>query len=260
MVSGVLFYLHQSHAHTHMLSSVLFPSRFLTRYLSCSSSLSVSPSHTVSCAFSLVLSIARSLCRSVAKSLFLALSRLCAPPLDTHTHILAHSPDLHTHTSLHILLICVRNRQAMEEELELHKPTRVMCAAGLTGRPNVDWCETNQVLHMVYCVAICFNMLQLLSRTLHPPPRALHSPLPSSLFLSQAPSLCVFRKLVSTRTAKNHALALITHTLSVFSSLSFLLVLPLEVCVRVGSDVCVLVRDYSNDPSKYGCTSVFVHC
>jgi len=38
----------------------------------------------------------------------------------------------------------LENRQAMEEELELHKPTRVMCAAGLTGRPNVDWCETNQ--------------------------------------------------------------------------------------------------------------------
>jgi len=50
--------------------------------------------HLACCAFSLVLSIARSLCHSVANPLFLALSRLCAPPLDTHTHILAHSPDL----------------------------------------------------------------------------------------------------------------------------------------------------------------------
>jgi len=200
----------------------------------------------------LVLSLSFSLshARYVALSLNLCfwLSRACALP-----------PSTHTHTSLHILLICVRNRQAMEEELELHKPTRVMCAAGLTGRPNVDWCETNQVLHMVYCVAICFNMLQLLSRTLHSPLRALHSPLPSSLFLSQAPSLCVFRKLVSTRTAKNHALALITHTLSVFSSLSFFLVLPPAVCVRVASDVCVSVREYSNDPSTCGLTSLFIH-
>jgi len=197
------------------------------------------------------LSFSLSHARYVTLSLTLCfwLSRACALP-----------PSTHTHTSLHILLICVRNRQAMEEELELHKPTRVLCAAGLTGRPNVDWCETNQVLHMVYCVAICFNVLQLLSRALHSPLRALHSPLPSSLFLSHALSLCVFRTLVSTCTAKNHALALITHTLSVFSSLSFLLVLPLAVCVRVASDFCVSVREYSNDPSTYGCTLVFIHC
>jgi dTDP-4-dehydrorhamnose reductase len=33
---------------------------------------------------------------------------------------------------------------AMAAELDQHKPTRVLCAAGLTGRPNVDWCESNQ--------------------------------------------------------------------------------------------------------------------
>lgn len=32
----------------------------------------------------------------------------------------------------------------MEEELERIKPTHVIVAAGLTGRPNVDWCETHQ--------------------------------------------------------------------------------------------------------------------
>jgi hypothetical protein len=32
----------------------------------------------------------------------------------------------------------------MAAELDEHKPTRVICTAGLTGRPNVDWCETNQ--------------------------------------------------------------------------------------------------------------------
>lgn len=27
------------------------------------------------------------------------------------------------------------------------KPTHVLNAAGLTGRPNVDWCETHRVRH-----------------------------------------------------------------------------------------------------------------
>lgn len=38
-----------------------------------------------------------------------------------------------------------RNRAAMEAELDAHKPSHILCAAGLTGRPNVDWCEANQV-------------------------------------------------------------------------------------------------------------------
>ena len=29
-------------------------------------------------------------------------------------------------------------------ELEKYKPTHVLNAAGVTGRPNVDWCEDNQ--------------------------------------------------------------------------------------------------------------------
>uniref|UniRef100_A0A7S0TSC3 NAD-dependent epimerase/dehydratase domain-containing protein n=1 Tax=Hemiselmis andersenii TaxID=464988 RepID=A0A7S0TSC3_HEMAN len=32
----------------------------------------------------------------------------------------------------------------MEEELDRIKPTHVIVAAGLTGRPNVDWCETHK--------------------------------------------------------------------------------------------------------------------
>lgn len=38
----------------------------------------------------------------------------------------------------------LEDRKAMAEELERHKPTHVLCAAGLTGRPNVDWCEFHQ--------------------------------------------------------------------------------------------------------------------
>lgn len=36
------------------------------------------------------------------------------------------------------------NREAVAAELDEHKPTHVINAAGVTGRPNVDWCETNQ--------------------------------------------------------------------------------------------------------------------
>lgn len=38
----------------------------------------------------------------------------------------------------------LENRDAMAAELDEHKPTHILCAAGLTGRPNVDWCESNQ--------------------------------------------------------------------------------------------------------------------
>jgi len=38
----------------------------------------------------------------------------------------------------------IENRQDVERELDEHKPSRVIMAAGLTGRPNVDWCETNR--------------------------------------------------------------------------------------------------------------------
>jgi hypothetical protein len=46
----------------------------------------------------------------------------------------------------------------MEAELDEHKPTRVLCAAGLTGRPNVDWCETNKVR----CVCVCVCMYEVI--------------------------------------------------------------------------------------------------
>merc|ERR1719387_332604 len=38
----------------------------------------------------------------------------------------------------------LENKQDVEEELEFAKPTHVLNAAGLTGRPNVDWCETHR--------------------------------------------------------------------------------------------------------------------
>lgn len=37
-----------------------------------------------------------------------------------------------------------QNREALEAEMEKYKPTHVINAAGVTGRPNVDWCESHK--------------------------------------------------------------------------------------------------------------------
>ena len=38
-----------------------------------------------------------------------------------------------------------QDRQEVLAEIEKYKPTHVLNAAGVTGRPNVDWCEDNKV-------------------------------------------------------------------------------------------------------------------
>jgi len=38
----------------------------------------------------------------------------------------------------------LQNREAVAKELDEYKPTHVLNAAGITGRPNIDWCETNK--------------------------------------------------------------------------------------------------------------------
>jgi dTDP-4-dehydrorhamnose reductase len=38
----------------------------------------------------------------------------------------------------------LEDRVAVAKELDEHKPTHVLNAAGVTGRPNVDWCEDNK--------------------------------------------------------------------------------------------------------------------
>jgi len=39
----------------------------------------------------------------------------------------------------------LQDRERIEAELERVKPTHVLNAAGVTGRPNVDWCETHKL-------------------------------------------------------------------------------------------------------------------
>ena len=38
----------------------------------------------------------------------------------------------------------LQDRRAIEEDIERCKPTHILNAAGITGRPNVDWCETHK--------------------------------------------------------------------------------------------------------------------
>jgi 3,5-epimerase/4-reductase len=38
----------------------------------------------------------------------------------------------------------MENREAVLSELERIRPTHVLNCAGVTGRPNVDWCEDNK--------------------------------------------------------------------------------------------------------------------
>eukprot|EP00557_Chaetoceros_sp_GSL56_P006433 CAMPEP_0176505120 /NCGR_PEP_ID=MMETSP0200_2-20121128/16315_1 /TAXON_ID=947934 /ORGANISM="Chaetoceros sp., Strain GSL56" /LENGTH=279 /DNA_ID=CAMNT_0017904633 /DNA_START=838 /DNA_END=1673 /DNA_ORIENTATION=+ len=38
----------------------------------------------------------------------------------------------------------IENRESVAKELDDVKPTHVLMAAGITGRPNIDWCEDNK--------------------------------------------------------------------------------------------------------------------
>ncbi len=38
----------------------------------------------------------------------------------------------------------MENRESLINEIEDVKPTHILCAAGVTGHPNVDWCDLNQ--------------------------------------------------------------------------------------------------------------------
>lgn len=56
----------------------------------------------------------------------------------------------------------LENRQDVEKELDEVKPTHVLNAAGITGRPNIDWCEDNKeatvrtnVIGTLNCADLC---------------------------------------------------------------------------------------------------------
>jgi 3,5-epimerase/4-reductase len=47
--------------------------------------------------------------------------------------------------TVHLADSRTQDRAAVLAEIETYKPTHILNASGVTGRPNVDWCETNRV-------------------------------------------------------------------------------------------------------------------
>jgi 3,5-epimerase/4-reductase len=46
--------------------------------------------------------------------------------------------------TVHMTTVRMEDRLAVQKELETVKPTHVFNCAGVTGRPNVDWCEDHR--------------------------------------------------------------------------------------------------------------------
>lgn len=53
------------------------------------------------------------------------------------------------------------NRESVEAEIEKYKPTHVLNAAGVTGRPNVDWCEDHKAETVRTNVIGCLNVADI---------------------------------------------------------------------------------------------------
>ena len=47
--------------------------------------------------------------------------------------------------TFHLAESRTQDRAAVIAEVEKYRPTHIVNAAGVTGRPNVDWCESNRV-------------------------------------------------------------------------------------------------------------------
>ncbi|GAX76745.1 hypothetical protein CEUSTIGMA_g4192.t1 [Chlamydomonas eustigma] len=62
----------------------------------------------------------------------------------------------------------LEDRSAIIQDIERVKPTHVLNAAGLTGRPNVDWCETHKVETIRANVIGCLNLADVcMQREIH---------------------------------------------------------------------------------------------
>lgn len=71
--------------------------------------------------------------------------------------------DCATAQGIHVISATSRleNRSGIRTEIELHNPTRVVSCAGVTGRPNVDWCEDNKETVVRSNVIGTLNLLDL---------------------------------------------------------------------------------------------------
>eukprot|EP00600_Ochromonadales_sp_CCMP1393_P005325 CAMPEP_0174969740 /NCGR_PEP_ID=MMETSP0004_2-20121128/8947_1 /TAXON_ID=420556 /ORGANISM="Ochromonas sp., Strain CCMP1393" /LENGTH=310 /DNA_ID=CAMNT_0016219297 /DNA_START=37 /DNA_END=969 /DNA_ORIENTATION=- len=54
-----------------------------------------------------------------------------------------------------------QNRESVVAEIEKYKPTHILNAAGVTGRPNVDWCEDHKVETIRTNVVGCLNIADI---------------------------------------------------------------------------------------------------
>ena len=75
-------------------------------------------------------------------------SLLC---LKTHTYKQTHlqttntqPPITNTGIEVHNSDVRIENREHVEAELDRLQPSHVLMAAGITGRPNIDWCEEHK--------------------------------------------------------------------------------------------------------------------
>ena len=70
---------------------------------------------------------------------------------------------------VHVLSCCrTQNRESLAAELDRISPSHVINAAGVTGRPNVDWCETHRVETVRSNVIGCLNVADLCAeRNIH---------------------------------------------------------------------------------------------
>jgi 3,5-epimerase/4-reductase len=55
----------------------------------------------------------------------------------------------------------LQNRESVAKEIDEIKPTHVLNAAGITGRPNIDWCEDNKAATMRTNVIGTLNLADL---------------------------------------------------------------------------------------------------
>lgn len=58
----------------------------------------------------------------------------------THTHACTHTIGIEVHNSN----VRIENREAVAKELDTIQPSHVLMSAGITGRPNIDWCEDHK--------------------------------------------------------------------------------------------------------------------
>eukprot|EP01034_Spumella_vulgaris_P029660 gene29661-36741_t len=70
--------------------------------------------------------------------------------------------------TFHVADSRTENRESVQREIELYKPTHVINAAGVTGRPNVDWCEDHRAETIRTNVIGCLNLADLCAqRNIH---------------------------------------------------------------------------------------------